>query len=364
MTGPLSRGDVVGDRYEVVRYIDAGGMQFVYEAKDSLTERRVALKTPKNSSATKRFRRSAIVAARVNHPNVAKTFDYLKVDDDRYLIEELIEGSDLSKALLTQTKFLDPYLAAKIMHHLARGVAAAHHAGVVHRDLKPSNVMVRGGYSLHELKVTDFGIAKLTGEVLEEAVAGGEVSMFQSATVVGALPYMAPEAIDTPTEVGSPADVWSLGAMMYHMLAGETPFGVGLRSVRAILAAETPAVPAFLTSNPQFAPLAREVMDLALSCMTRDPADRPTADDLVRRCGSLCYTPGERRIGSVKRIFDHGKFGFLYSGTGKDVFFHVESVYGPEALKEGDRVLFASYDGGGGDRAHPVMKLNDDGSED
>ena len=152
MSGPLNTGDVIGGRYEISRYIDAGGMQFVYAARDRLTGRLVALKTPKNPSATKRFRRSAVVAARVNHPNVAKTLDYLKVGDQRFLIEELIEGADLSKALLRQTKFLDPYLAAKVLHHLAKGVAAAHHAGVVHRDLKPTNVMVVGGYSLTELK--------------------------------------------------------------------------------------------------------------------------------------------------------------------------------------------------------------------
>ncbi|WP_077001034.1 serine/threonine-protein kinase [Variovorax sp. KK3] len=357
MTGPLDQGDLVGDRYEIVRYIDAGSMQFVYEAKDVLTDRRVALKTPKNTSASKRFKRSAIVAAQVNHPNVAKTLDYLRVGDDRYLIEELIEGRDLSKALLQETRFVDPYLAAKILHHLAKGVAAAHHAGVIHRDLKPSNIMVMGGYSLHEIKVTDFGIAKLAGEVMDEAIAGGTASMFQSATVMGALPYMAPEAIDTPAEVGRAADVWSLGAMMYHMLTGQTPYGEGLRSVRAILAAEPPAQPAFLTANPQFAPLASEVMDLALSCMQRDPSDRPSADHLVASCGNLCYTPGERTVGTVKTIYDHGRFGWLSIGRAKDVFFHVESVYGPEAVKENDRVLLASYDGGGGDRAHPVMKL-------
>jgi len=356
MTGPLSSKDIVSDRYEIVRYIDAGGMQFVYEAKDLLTDRLVALKTPKNSSASKRFKRSAIVAARVNHPNVAKTLDYLKVGDQRYLIEELIGGADLSKALLQDTRFLDPYLSAKVMHHLAKGVAAAHHAGVVHRDLKPSNIMVVGDYSLNELKVTDFGIAKLAEEVLEEAAAGGEASMSMSQTAVGALPYMAPEAIDTPKEVGPPADVWSLGAMMFHMMTGAPPFGVGLRSVRAILAAETPGVPPFLTANPQFAPLASEVMALALSCMKREPVNRPTADDLVKSCGSLCYTPSPRRRGRIKRI-DHGKYGFI-STTGRDVFFHIESVYGPEPLRQNDQVLFASYDGGGADRAHPVVKLN------
>ena len=90
-------------RYLIERYIDEGGMQFVYAARDKLADRVVALKTPKNKSATKRFRRSAIVAAKVNHPNVAKTLDHIRDGDDRYLIEELIVGADLSQALLRKT---------------------------------------------------------------------------------------------------------------------------------------------------------------------------------------------------------------------------------------------------------------------
>lgn len=356
MSGPLSPGDVIGGRYLIQRYVDAGGMQFVYAAKDNLTERIVALKTPKNPSATKRFKRSAIVAAKVNHPNVAKTLDYLKEGNARYLIEEFIEGADMAKALLRRTNFLDPYLCAKVFHHLAKGVAAAHHAGVVHRDLKPTNVMVVGGYSLTELKVTDFGIAKMAGEELEEAAAGGGNTMTTSQTAVGALPYMAPEAIDTPTEVTAKADVWSLGAMMFHLLCGEAPYGVGLRAVRAILAAERPDTPAFLKTNPQFAPLATQVLDLIFSCLLRDPAARPTADALVASCGNLCYSPAPRREGRVKRI-DYSKYGFIGTDTG-DVFFHIESVYGPDRLQVDDKVLFSSFNGGGADRAHPVVKLS------
>lgn len=355
MSGPLSVGDLIGDRYLVQGDVGEGGMQFVYAAYDQIADRVVALKTPKNKSAVKRFRRSAIVAAKVNHPNVAKTLDYVRAGDDRYLIEELIVGEDLQKALLHRTSFLDPYSAARVFHHLAKGVAAAHHAGVVHRDLKPTNVMVVGGYSLNELKVTDFGIAKMAGEVLADAAEGGETTMTTSQTAVGALPYMAPEVIDTPREVESPADVWSVGAMMFHLICGEPPYGSGLRAVSKILAAEEPVAPPFLRSNPQFAPLAVEVLELALRCLKRDPALRPTADDLVKRCGQFCYTPGVRYEGVVKAI-RHSAWGFIASDEG-DVFFHLSSVYGPRKVSVGDHVLFASYDGGGAPRAHPVIAL-------
>ncbi|HGM7319362.1 protein kinase [Stenotrophomonas sp.] len=356
MSGTLAIGQIIGGRYQVVRYIDEGGMQFVYEAYDSLMERVVALKTPKNRSSTKRFRRSAIVAARVNHPSVAKTLDYVRDGDERFLIEELVEGEDLSKALLRRTPFLDPYLAARVFHHLAKGVAAAHHAGVIHRDLKPSNVMVVGDYSLEAVKVTDFGIAKLAQEEIDEAVAGGDTSLSMSQTAVGALPYMAPEAIDSPELVSYPADIWSIGAMIFHLLTGSTPYGTGLRAVKSILAAEIPPVPTFLSRNPQFSALSKNVLDLALKCMQKDPLARPSADQLVQSCGDLYYNSSPRAVGVVKRV-DYNKYGFIRT-DGEDVFFHVDSCYGPELPQAGDEVLFSSYEGGGAYRAYPVVKLS------
>jgi serine/threonine protein kinase len=356
VSGPLKVGDVIGGRYLIERYIDEGGMQFVYAARDQLADRVVALKTPKNKSATKRFRRSAIVAAKVNHPNVAKTLDYVRDGDDRYLIEELIVGADLSKALLRETTFLDPYLVAKVFHHMAKGLSAAHHAGVIHRDLKPTNLMVIGGYSLTELKITDFGIAKMAEEELVEAAEGGEQTLTTSQTAVGALPYMAPEAIDTPKFVTQAADVWSLGAMIFHLLTGQQPFGAGLRAVQKIMAAERPEPPAFVLSNPQFSPLATELLEMAHACMQKDPAARPTVDELVARCGALCYTVTARTEGVVSRV-EYDAYGFITSEIG-NVFFHMDSVFGPPPkLVVGDRVLFSAYAGGGAPRAYPVLKM-------
>lgn len=360
MSGPHVAGDAICGRYEIRSDVGEGGMQFVYAAYDRLIGRMVALKTPKNRSAMKRFKRSAIVAAKVNHPNVAKTLDYVRDGENRYLIEELIEGQDLQEALLNRARCLDPLSAAKVFHYLAKGVAAAHHAGVVHRDLKPTNVMVVGGYSLTEIKVTDFGIAKMADEVLIEAAEGGASTMTTSQTAVGALPYMAPEAIETPREVGPPADIWSVGAMMFHLLTGVQPFGVGLAAVKKIIDAAPPPAPSFLTSNPQFAPLAGELMGIAMECLRKDPATRPTADDIVTRCGRLCYSTDVRNEGVIKRI-DHGAYGFI-SVPGPDVFFHTSSVYGPRPAQVGECVIFASYDGGGARRAHPVVIVDAPGA--
>ena len=131
-------------------------------------------------------------------------------------MEEFIAGRDLQKVLVREFELIEPYLAARVFHHLCKGLAAAHHAGVMHRDLKPSNLMVVGSAKLDQVKITDFGIAKMAEEELVEAAEGGESSITGSKTMVGALPYMAPEAISTPKQAGQPADIWAAGAMLYE----------------------------------------------------------------------------------------------------------------------------------------------------
>ena len=245
MTGVHAIDDLINSRYKILEYIGAGGMQFVYKAYDGVTKRNVALKTPKDKSVEKGFHESAIYAARINHPNVAKTLDYFMENENQYLVEELIDGQDLSKAILSRVDYLDPFLSSRILHHLAKGLAASHHSKVIHRDLKPTNIMVSGEFSLREIKITDFGIARMADEVIAEAVELGDETMSQSETVRGAIPYMAPEAINTPKNVDEKADVWSLGAITFELLTGEKPFGSGLKAVARILSAELVQCPAF-----------------------------------------------------------------------------------------------------------------------
>lgn len=355
MKGPHKQGDRIASRYNIIDFVGEGGMQFVYKAHDEVLDRFVALKTPKNAAAEKRFHRSAIVASRVNHPNVAKTLDYTEENGRPYLIEELIEGFDLSSAILKDVDFLDPFLVAKIFHHLSKGLAASHHAGVLHRDLKPTNIMVSGKYQLSELKITDFGIAKMAEEEIVEAAEGGDITNSNSATAVGALPYMAPEAIDTPRNVTFKADIWSLGAMMYELLTGNKPFGMGLRAVRDIIDGKYAPFPHFITANPQFSFLSSELILLIKSCLNVNVDLRPTADQLVEKCSKLCYPVSERIIGTLKNI-NHNKWGFISVPGQSDVFYHVDSIYG-QRPSLGEKVMFSKFKGGGADRALPIVKL-------
>src|SRR5918996_3567059 len=124
--------DIVGGRYKVIEYIGEGGMQQVYRAVDTTFGALVALKVPKNPSAEKRFARSARLSAMVTHPNVAKTLDYVEENNRPYLIEELVVGRDLGEWMRTGFLYMDPHMAAHVVHHLAKGLAASHHVKVFH----------------------------------------------------------------------------------------------------------------------------------------------------------------------------------------------------------------------------------------
>ena len=356
MTGVLHQlGDMVGGRYEVAAFIGQGGMQEVYRVHDHLLERDVVLKSPKNPSAQKRFKRSAVLSARVNHDNVAKTLDYVEDGDRFYLIEELILGCDLGQFLKSHVAKLDPFAAGRVMHHLAKGLAASHHVNVVHRDLKPTNVMVVGGADFHGFKITDFGIAKMAQEEIDEAVGGDEEGLTNSQTALGALPYMAPETIDDLKNVGKPADVWAIGALTFELLTGDRPFGAGYKAVPLIQAAKLPPLPKALTANSQFGPFASAVYDVIQACMQKDPATRLTADQLVQACEGLYYSIAPREFAVLKTL-KNNFWGFAASGGGGDIFCHVKSLYAASSLAVGERLWVTAHPGSPSRRAFPIVK--------
>jgi len=356
----INNGDLVNERYLVKSHVGRGGMQEVFLARDLLLEIDVALKTPQVGQETKGFNRSAKVAARVNHHNVAKTFDCFEENDRQYLIEEFVEGESLDKKL-ESFGFLDPHLGARIFHYLAKGIAASHAVGVIHRDLKPSNIMVSKGASFQNLKITDFGIATLTEEVFDEIINNdGDMTRSTSGTVKGALPYMAPEMMfKTPDiNLGSAIDVWSLGAMMFKLLTSEYPFGTGFHAAVNVKNQERKSWPSFMTANPQFAPLAEDLQKLVDSCLNYDADERVSAKEIVERCENLCYSIADRSAGVVNSF--RPASGFLTKNDGTSVFFSFKSVYGPVSPNLNDKkyVSFSSYPGKPHPRAHPVIVVN------
>ena len=220
----LERGACLGD-YEALEPLGAGGMGEVWLARDQHLHRKVALKVLPlalnlDEARVARFQQEARLASSLNHPNVC-TIHALGVlaDGRRYIAMELIEGRTL-RSLLAQRR-LTCREAAEVAIQMASALTAAHAGGVVHRDIKPENVMVRPD---GVVKVLDFGLAKL--DPLGAARLGESTQTLvetQAGAVMGSVVYMSPEQA-RGQHVDARTDIWSLGVVLYEMVAGRVPF--------------------------------------------------------------------------------------------------------------------------------------------
>jgi serine/threonine protein kinase len=207
-------GEKIAGRYEVEELVGHGGMSSVYKAHDSLLERHVALKIlheqySGDEGFVERFKREARTVAQLQHPNIVTVIDRGEEDGRQYIVFEYIDGENL-KELVVRKGRLDVREALEIALEVARGLAFAHENGLIHRDVKPQNVLLNGD---GRAKVTDFGIARTLD------VDG----MTQTGTVLGTSNYIAPEQA-SGQRVDAHSDVYSLGAVLYELLAGEVPF--------------------------------------------------------------------------------------------------------------------------------------------
>jgi len=217
--------------YRIVSKIGAGGMGEVYLAHDTKLDRKVAIKFlnqefSKDEEKLNRFIREARAASALNHPNILTVYEIGEIDGRNYITTELIDGHTLRQHL-AQKEPLPLNTVLKIGVQVAEALSAAHQAGIIHRDIKPENIMIRrDGYA----KVLDFGLAKLSEP---PAVAGGPSTGSEDATriqvntnpgvVMGTVSYMSPEqARGNPTDART--DIWSLGVVLYEMLARKVPF--------------------------------------------------------------------------------------------------------------------------------------------
>lgn len=168
---------------------------------------------------------------------------------------------------------------------------------------------------------------------------------------------MAPEMIDSFKDVSHPADVWSLGAMMFELLTGTRPFGSGYGAVPAIQAAVVPPLPPAMLGKLQFATLSQELYGIILRCLKRKPDERPGADEVVRLCQDLCYAVMEREFGTIGYM-PHQNSGFITRPGQVDVFFHQNSVPAGR-VNQGQRVWFSRHPGEPRERAFPIVPARD-----
>ena len=207
-------GQIVKDRYEILEILGEGGMAFVYKARDTQLERFVAIKTLKpnyvnQETFVERFKREAKTAANLNHPNIVQIFDW-GIEDEPYFVMEYIEGNTLT-SIIAKNRTISLSDILFIGAQVSNGLHAAHQKGLVHRDIKPGNIMITPD---GKVKVTDFGIVSLQNE---------ESDITKTGSILGTASYISPEqAQGKPVSIEF--DLYSLGTVLYELIAGKPPF--------------------------------------------------------------------------------------------------------------------------------------------
>ncbi len=276
----LTSGTKLG-RYEIRAQLGAGGMGEVYLAQDKRLDRNVALKVlpadvASNRDRMERFVREAKAASALNHPNIITIHEIDQTDSINFIVTEFIDGETLRQRLnVRRTRIAE---ALDLSVQIASALSAAHAAGIIHRDIKPENIIRR-----HDgiVKVLDFGLAKLsekadTGAVDVEAVTKALVQT-EPGVAMGTAAYMSPEqarglAVDTRT------DIFSLGIVIYEMVAGQAPFGGATKSdlIVALLERDPPPLARFTPEAPA------ELERLVMKALAKDREERyQTAKDLL-----------------------------------------------------------------------------------
>lgn len=267
-------GTVAAGRYRVEKLLGSGGMGAVYRAAHVHMRKLVALKVLHKEmtylpEVVARFEREAVAAARIDHPHVAAATDFGRLDDGAfYLVLEYVEGKSLGR-LISDYGAMDPRRALHIARQIADALSAAHAAEIVHRDLKPDNVMlIEKDGDFDFVKVLDFGIAKVQLE--------GKDQLTQLGTIFGTPQYMAPEQA-AGQAVDARADLYTLGLILYEMLAGKSPFHDD--DIIVLLTRQMTAAPPPLPAH-----VSPAVVELVLQLLQKNPGLRvQSAAELVRR---------------------------------------------------------------------------------
>lgn len=299
-TERYSTGTMVAGRFQIVKFIAAGGMGEVYKAEDTRLDRMVALKfLPKELAEDRpsldRFRREAKAASALNHPNICTVYDFGEDSGRTFIAMEFLEGETLSSRI--QRAPLAHGEALQIAIEIASALDTAHRKGIVHRDLKPGNIMVTGTRAM----LLDFGLAKP-----QRAVGPDEetISMLTGRVqVVGTLPYMSPEQLHGK-EVDLRSDIFAFGAVLYEMLTGRRAFErqSNIDTIAAIDHEELKPLHEFVKDAPE------ELDRIIRHCVRKTPEDRYASVLEIEQDLKDCKTASEVLTGvNLRVLFRKGK---------------------------------------------------------
>ena len=256
----LEAGKTLNGRYKIQSLIGTGGMAAVYLAKDLILDRLVAIKVLRldfrqNDDAMRRFRREALSATQLTHPNIVGVYDVGQSQEMNYIVMEYVEGTDL-KDYVRQRGALHPIEAVRIMMQIVSAIAAAHQNRIIHRDIKPQNILIdREG----NVKITDFGIA----------VALSDTSLTQTNTLLGSVHYLSPEQARGGMATIQ-TDIYALGIVLYELLTGRVPFDGESAVSIALKHFQEPLPPVV---NPT-AMVPQSLENIVLKATAKDPMNR------------------------------------------------------------------------------------------
>jgi CheY-like chemotaxis protein len=272
-------GRVIEGRYRIDTRIGGGSFGAVYRARHLELDQPVAVKVlalgnAADSGALDRFRREGVTAWRVRHPHAVSVLDFGITETGlAFLVMELLEGRTLEREL-EEKGALAPPRATLVLAPVCGAVAEAHRSGVLHRDIKPANIFLHRQGGVEVPKILDFGVAKLAND------AAVLRNLTLDASLLGTPAYMAPERFRYEP-YGPASDVYSLGMTLYHALAGRLPFTSEGEDALAVVAGQAgEAPPPLRSSNPAVGAALESVV---LQALSREPKDRPTAEQLERR---------------------------------------------------------------------------------
>ncbi len=244
-------------QYKILEKLGEGGMGIVYKAQDTKLDRFVALKfLPPHLAASEqdkaRFIQEAKSAAALNHPNVCSIIDIQEHEGNLFIVMEYVDG----QTLMDKKSSISLKQAIEIGIQIADGLAVAHEKGIIHRDIKPENIMVRKDGIV---QIMDFGLAKLAGTS----------RLTKMGSTVGTLGYMSPEQVQG-AEADHRSDIFSLGVLLYEMIAGRSPFN-GAHESAILYEIVNVDVPPMVTVKPELDPALDAIV---LECLEKDPSER------------------------------------------------------------------------------------------